>query len=293
MLGLRFRMGFRFQVGLHFRMGLRFRMCFRYQVGLRSSIFVFRYYPRDTAKRQTQMDYLKELLAPKTFSRPSYVAIVCWILLGVTLFGIFADTENSESRFDFRCGGAKSENVDLVRGKCFEQYEKLFNKFSIPVYGFVIINFSLIGIVCVIYSQIAKFRDVTQLENSHDGNVERQSNPDNQTHKLFIAYCCQLCTRLALGIIFMVLQFQFLYPFNFPSNFNCKLTSAGNQARNSSAAIENSTQTLHECHNQRATKKTFWLYTVFAVNGIFAFLIVAETICILLRARKEGAFMEE
>ncbi|KAJ7394667.1 positive regulation of MHC class I biosynthetic process [Desmophyllum pertusum] len=32
--------------------------------------------------------------------------------------------ENSESRSDFSCG-VKSESVDLVRGKCFEQYEKL------------------------------------------------------------------------------------------------------------------------------------------------------------------------
>ena len=46
------------------------------------------------------MDSLKELLKPKTMNRLSYVAIFCWVVIGVILLGIFADMENSESRFD-------------------------------------------------------------------------------------------------------------------------------------------------------------------------------------------------
>ena len=74
------------------------------------------------------MDNLKELLAPKTFNRVSHAAIVIWILIGVIFLGIFADAENGESRYDFRCGVAKSENIDLVRGKCFELYQKQYNR---------------------------------------------------------------------------------------------------------------------------------------------------------------------
>ena len=33
-----------------------------------------------------------------------YVANVCWIVLGIILSAIFLDIENSEPRFDFRCG---------------------------------------------------------------------------------------------------------------------------------------------------------------------------------------------
>ena len=50
------------------------------------------------------MEGLKDLLAPKTLHWFSYVANVCWILLGIILSAIFLDIENSESRFDFRCG---------------------------------------------------------------------------------------------------------------------------------------------------------------------------------------------
>ena len=242
------------------------------------------------------MDNLKELLVPKTLNKLSYAAVICWILFGGTLFGIFADMENSESRFDFQCGGAKSENTDLVRGKCFDKYEELYNKYSIPVYGFVIVNFSLIAIVCVIYSQFVKSRVEQLLEgNRNNGDTERQS-PDEENptrRKLFTAYCCQLSARLVLGILFIVLQTQLLYPSNFPSNFNCHLTSGGNQASDSSATGQNSTQALHECQNQRATKKTFWMFAVILVNGAFALVILIETICILSRARKVGDFMED
>ena len=241
------------------------------------------------------METLKDLLAPKTLNKVSYVVVICWILLGVTLLGIFGDMEDSESRFDFHCGGAKSENTDLVRGKCLDKYEELYNKYSIPVYGFVIVNFFLIPIVCVIYSQFVKSRVEQLLEGNLIGDAERQS-PDEENpirRKLFTAYCCQLSARLVLGILFIVLQTQLLYPSNFPSNFNCYLTSGGNQASDSSATSQNSTQTLHECHNQRATKKTLWLNTVIILNGIFALLILIETICILSRARKGRHFMED
>ena len=94
------------------------------------------------------MESLKDLLKPKTFNKISYVAVICWILYGVTLLSIFSGMENSDS---FRCE-AKLEKIDVVRGKCSDQYNKQYNKSSIPVYGFVMANSSLIGIVCVIYS---------------------------------------------------------------------------------------------------------------------------------------------
>nr|XP_058959174.1 NACHT, LRR and PYD domains-containing protein 5-like [Pocillopora verrucosa] len=234
------------------------------------------------------MDNLKELLKPKTFNTVSHAAVVIWILIGVIFLGIFADAENSESRYDFRCGGAKSENIDLVRGRCFELYEKQYNKHDVPIYAFVIMNFFLIGTVCAIYSQIAS-PTVDQLSPSaRNGDLEGQLRDQRNalsSKKLFIAYCCQLFARIVLGVLFMVLQKQFLYPLDFPPNFPCYLTSGGSQPRNS-------TGVWHECHNQRATKKNSWMRAVLVVNGIFLFGILLETVYILLRAWKEDSFMK-
>ena len=162
------------------------------------------------------MEGLKDLLASKTLHWFSYVANVCWILLGIILSAILLDIENSEPRFDFHCGS--NGDKELIRGKCYEQYEKQYNKFGIPVYGFVIINFLVTASVCGIYSQAMKSR-VDKLER-RNGNVTGK--------KLFKAYCLQLLARFVLGIFFILLQIKLLYPLSFSSNFVCNLTRDGN-----------------------------------------------------------------
>ena len=240
------------------------------------------------------MESLKELFYPKAFNKLSYVPLVCWIALGVILFAIFADTENSESRFDFSCGTKMTKsNKDLIKGKCLEQYNKRYNKLGIPVYSYVIMNFSFIAFVAVIYSQIVKSR-VKYLKSRKSANPETegqvpQGNPTSR--RLFAAYICQLALRISLGIIFIVLQTQVLYPYKFPSNFKCILMErAVNNSVNSSINV---TQ-VYECHSQRATKKTFWTNAVSVINGTFAFLVFIEIVLILSRlVRKGKPFMED
>ena len=232
------------------------------------------------------MEYLKELLKPTSFNKLSFVAVIFWIVIGGTLFGIFADTEYTESRFDFSCGVKR--NKDLIEGKCFEKYGKRYNKLSIPVYGFVIVNFSLIALVAVIYSQIVKSR-VNDLvsPNLDNESLLQQLHPTRR--RLFVAYCCQLAFRISLGILFMVLQTQVLYPNNFPSDFKCDVMN------NSVTPSTNFTQVAqaYQCHNQRATKKTFWTNTLIVVNGAFAFFAFIEFVWILSRAGKKETFMED
>ena len=230
-------------------------------------------------------------MEPKTFSKIRYLAVVFWILLGVIFLAVFADMESSESRLDFRCGVAKSENIDVVRKECYEKYEEQYNKFGFPVYGFVILNFVLIIFVCVIYSQILR-PTVNRLSRSiRNGDPERQENALSTGYKLFIAYCCQLSTRLVLGIIFIILQTQLLYPLKFPSKFNCNLTDETTQPRNSSDNAQHST--LHDCHNRQAAKKTSWMDAVLVVNGIFVAVNLIEIVYISFRACRKRGFMQK
>ena len=234
------------------------------------------------------MEHLKDLLAPKTLHWFSYVANICWIVLGIILLAIFADIENNEPRFDFRCGS--NGDKELIRGKCYEQYEKQYNKF--PVYGFVIINFLVTASVCGIYSQAVKSRvEELERENNADDDVEGQT----PRKKLFKAYCLQLLVRFVLGIFFILLQTKLLYPVSFSSNFNCNLTRDGKFSDVTSSGSRNGTQTQmsYECHNQRAAKKTFWAYVVIVVTGSFAYLVVMESLYLLSRARKVERFMED
>ena len=234
------------------------------------------------------MEGLKDLLAPKTLHWFSYVANVFWILLGIILSAIFLDIENSEPRFDFRCGS--NGDKELIRGKCYEQYEKQYNKF--PVYGLVIINFLVTASVCGIYSQAVKSK-VEQLENN-PSNVDDDVEGQTPRKKLFKAYCLQLLARFALGIFFLVLQAKLIYPLSFPSNFNCNLTR-DEQVTASGSRNGTQTQTSYACHNQRAAKKTFWAYAVIVVTGVFAFLVFIEALFLLhvWRAKKVERFTED
>ncbi|CAH3174997.1 unnamed protein product, partial [Porites evermanni] len=240
------------------------------------------------------MDGLKDLVAPKTLHWISYVANICWIVLGIILLAIFADTENNEPRFDFRCGS--NGDKELIRGKCYEQYENQYNKF--PVYGFVIINFIVTVSVCGIYSQAVKSRVEEFEPDKNQDNVETQTQPRNNNlsgKKLFKAYCLQLLARFVLGISFVLLQTKLLFPLSFPSNFNCNLTRDGKFSDITASGSRNGTQTQtsYECHNQRAAKKTFWADIVIVVTGTFAFLVFVESLYLISRAKKVERFTED
>ena len=242
------------------------------------------------------MEHLRDLVSPKTLHWPSYVASLSWIVLGVIFFGIFADMESNESRFDFRCGS--NDDEELIRGKCYEQYEKQYHK--MPVYWFVIINFFVTSSVAVIYSQVVKSR-VNELE-AHLKDEEQQAeqrirNPTRK--KLFTAYCFQLAARFLLGIFFVAVQANLLYPHNFPSSFNCNLIRVDNFTNVTVIATSNvkQTQTSYECHNQRAAKKTFGCHFLIGVTGFFALLAFVEATFILFKfvrsIRREERFMED
>ena len=150
------------------------------------------------------------------------------------------------------------------------------NKLSVPLYGFVIANFSFPFIVCVIYSIWATPR-VKKLES-------RNIDANTTQRKLFITYCCQLATRFCVGIVFILLLLnEVFYPREFPLNFKCNFMREVNQSANTTGTAQTLT---YECNNKRAHSKTFWMYAVSGANGILAALLLFEFFVILSRARK-------
>ena len=225
------------------------------------------------------MESLKDLLSPKTVNKFSFIANGFWLVLAVVLSSVFMAMETNEPRFP--CD-AKDDHQELIQGKCYEQYEKRYNKLSIPIYAFVIINFFISMIASGIYSQYVKSR-ISELEQQYPLQPQQESPP----RKLFKAYCFQLVARFILGILCISLQKTVFYPQNFPSNFTCDLMEDDQPS-------ENNTETrTYECHNQRATKKNSWMYVVIVVNGIFAVLVLSEIAYILLRVMKCRRFMED
>ena len=225
------------------------------------------------------MEAFREFLAPKTVNKFSFTANVCWFVFGAILSSVFLDMEINER---FHCDA--NDDTEFIQGKCYQQYEKRYNKLSIPVYAFVIFNFLIISIVCGIYSQYVKTR-VCKLEEEQQQPLQPQQG--SPPRKLFKAYCFQLVARFLLGILCISLQKTVFYPQNFPSNFTCDLMENDQPSENISK-----TQT-YECYNQRATKKNFWTYAVIVLNVFFSFLVLIEIFYILLRVCKYRRFMED
>ena len=236
--------------------------------------------------------WCKDLWTPKTFNKFSFAANVFWIGIGAIFVAIFLDMEINEPRFDWSCALNNADADGSTQKDCFVEYEGLYNKLSVPPYGFVTVNFLLPFVVCVIYSVFAKPR-VSSLVNRAD--VERGQNETatlSRQRKLFTAYLSQLITRLCLGIAFFVfLQIEVFYPRKFPSNFKCNVMSGVvNQTANATGNAQ--TQT-YECNTQRAHKKTSYMYALRGVDGFFAVILLIEICIILSRVRKGKQFMND
>ena len=235
---------------------------------------------------------LKELLLPKTFNRFSYVANVFWIFLEGILFVILLDVEINKWRLDFVCGSS-DDSKELIRGRCWEQYKKQFNKFGIPMYGFLIVNFCVTASVWVIYSRAVKSR-VNELERRNNKQMS-QADPAQPGKKLFKAYFGQLVVRIFLGIFFVLLLALLLYPRSFPSIFRCNIAKDGNFTAFRNVKGAQHCTNSYECIDQRAGNKTiFWAYAVIVVTGTFTLFVLVEMVYILiLLPRKVEEYMED
>ena len=225
---------------------------------------------------------IKDAIIPKTLNQFTFALVIVWIVVGATLCVAFSELEISESRYDIRCGvTGNTQNIDFIRGKCYDQYRKQNHKLGIPPYLFIIVNVLLIPTVTVIYSQYAK-STVTQLERSPQ---DAQREPTNRRRTLFIAYICHLIISIVLEITFIaLLETRLFYPSNFPSDFSCSIENL----------FFNRTQStsLFHCFNQRAGNKNVWIKAVTPTNGLFALLAFLEIIWILSRATHGKKFME-
>ena len=237
---------------------------------------------------KTKMDFLREAFTPKTFNKISFVVVLLWIFLGLAATGIFSEMEINEPRFDFDCDVKTGSDKGFIRRKCFDQYQEKVNKLGIPPYAFIIVNFSSISIVSLLYSQYVK-STVNRLEGGNDDPERERRNP-RRRRRLFAAYSFQLAVKFTLGIMFFVfLETDLLYPGTFPVDFPC-LIKKGND---SGHLFLNQTQsTVHECISHRARNKNIWIHAVTVVNGIFAFFAFVEIVWILSRAKKGRTFMD-
>ena len=236
------------------------------------------------------MESLKDLTVKKTLSILSFLIFILWIVVCVSLSGIFILIEINDSTSDIRCDAEfDKDERDLILEKCFDEYQKEYSKF--PVYGFVLINCLIMAMVPIIYSLCLKSR-VNELETLNQNVV----GPLQQSRVLFTAYCSQLAATIVLATVFIiVLQIHgFRASTNFPSNFECNpLKQGSNSSAFSSSNGSRANTDIYPCRNTRANKKFGGSVALTVFNGIWAFFAFIELVWILSRARNGTQFMDD
>jgi len=222
-------------------------------------------------------------LVPSTFSWLGLLTVKGWYCLGLMLApGKLLEIQFNEPSSDFSCDVKDNINKDLIRGMCFDQYQKQNNKLGLPLYAFITFNFLVIHIVAVIYSQFVK-STVRELESHHQDAEQRRSC------RLFFAYFFQLAVSCGLRIIFIAfLEIELFYPKAFPANFTCSIENVSVEFLPNQTKSANS---VH-CFTQRAGGKNLWMETVKCVNGVFALFAFLDILTILLGATKRKNFMD-
>ena len=237
------------------------------------------------------MELLKDLAVKKALSILSFMIFFIWIMACVILSGIFIYIENSDSKSDISCDGEfnDKDEKELIREKCFDKYEKEYNK--LPLYGFVFINCFILSMVPIIYSLCLKSR-VGELETPNQ-TVEVEEQPQ-QSRVLFTAYCRQLAATIVLATVFIIVLQTFYESIDFPSNFECDPFKQGSNSSAFSTTIGSQAKTdIYPCRNRRATKKLRGSVALTVFNGILAFFAVIELVWIFSRARNGTQFMDD
>ena len=228
---------------------------------------------------------IKELLDPKCFNFLSYIVIVIWLLIDGSGSGIIAFMDiakYADERKIFDCD-LKSERKDYIQGLCYDRYQNEHTR-SIPLYGFWLLNWVCISIVCVVYCQCVKSK-VCELDTE---DIERQRNQRLAPSRwLYRAYCCQLTVRLVVECLFLILQTQVLYPSNFPTvHYDCTLSGSHYARQNVNITSSVAQNVSYQCRNPIAMADV----TVCVVNGLLVLCILIEMIYVLYRVKVTNSF---
>ena len=235
------------------------------------------------------MESLKDLVRKKALNIFSFLIFVIWIIACCVLGGGFILIETGESKSDISCDGEfnDKDEKELIREKCFDKYEKEYNKFSL--YGFVFINCFILAMVPIIYSLCLQSR-VGELEIPNQ-TVEEQPQ---RSRVLFTAYCRQLAATIVLATVFIIVLQTFYESTDFPSNFECDPFKQGSNSSAFSSTNGSQAKTdIYPCCNRRATKKLRGSVALTVFNGILAFFAVIELVWIFSRARNGMQFMDD
>ena len=235
------------------------------------------------------MESLKEYLLSKYFSSFGYVVAALHVPALVT-FAAFTGRLRTSERRTFRC------DVTDCREDCLRAYDDRFNS-PFPLYGFVLLCFVPLLVVCIAYSWCFVKSRVDEIEAAMKPDPENpRPRPRVTTRRVFRSYFLHLLVRLTLGILFTVLRNFVFYAADFPTEFVCLVCDA--LAVIKPTVFLNSTNfnatkvypSAINCDNPVGSDYATWGKGIWIVNILFALLVFGEMCYLFARALSNNAF---
>ncbi|XP_078356877.1 uncharacterized protein LOC144641721 [Oculina patagonica] len=233
------------------------------------------------------MESLKEFLLSKYFSSFGYIVAVFYIPALITFLGFTAQLRTSERR-RFRCQVPNSQD------ECLAKYDEQFNS-PFPLYGFVLLSFVPLVVVCIAYSWCFVKSRVDEIEPAMKSDLENpRPRPRVTTRRVFFSYFLQLSVRLTLGIVFILFQSIVFYPSGFPIKFICASQTANSTDFNVTIVNYDVTNDgsgiTNICDNSVASDNAICAKGIWIVNILFAVLVFAEMCYLFVQAIQSKQF---
>ena len=235
------------------------------------------------------MESLKEYLLSKYFSSFGYVVAALHVPALVTFTAFTGHLRTSERR-TFRC------DVADCREDCLGEYDAQFNS-PFPLYGFVLLCFVPLLVVCIAYSWCFVKSRVDEIEAAMKPDPENpRPRPRVTTRRVFCCYFLHLLVRFVFGILFTVLQNFVFYAADFPAEFIClvcvvpavlKPTVFNSTKLNATKADPSP---AINCDNPVGSDYATWGKGIWIVNVLFALLVFGEMCYLFARALNSNAF---
>lgn len=232
------------------------------------------------------METFKEYLLVKYFSLVGYIVAVLHLPAFFSFLTATAVLRSNE-RLRFSCRSATH-----LRDYCLGRYDKQYT--PLPPYGFVLLCFVPLVVVCITYSRCFVKSRVDELEEALRADPKNSHRrPSDKSRRVFCYYLIHLLLRSAWGILCVALQKCQLYPDGLPAEFACisPTIKPTVNSTNSSATKDYSSVMIINCDNSIASDKALNATLILIVNFALTLPVFGEMCYLLVRALRSEGFI--
>ena len=230
------------------------------------------------------METVKEYFLVKYFSHVGYIGAVFHLPALLSLLAVTVALRSNE-RLRFSC-----QSATHLRDYCLVRYDEHYT--PLPLYGFVLLCFVPLVLMCITYSWCFVKSRVDELETALKADPENpRRRPRVASRRVFRCYFIHLLLRCLWGILCAALQKCVFYLAGFPAEFTCVAPTVKPTVNSTkSNATKDYSAVKINCDNSVASDKNLNATLILVVNVVLALLVFGEMLYLLVQKSRSKEF---